>query len=431
MDNLSVLYPIAPLFVGQWNCEGLVSYLCRLANAHAVAVDDLVNRCLSPCSGYEFRRWRHFSWWNRSAAVSLFARERTERLETALTIATGLSAVRHLSFAALLPALDLAGMATDGPRHCPECFRERPYPDAFRPTLWDVGVVTVCPHHAIRLVRSTCGSQPERYLGLWWRRQVPGVCARCGSLGLSCASIGVERATDDEMWVTAQTGEMIAALSGGERFSADRVRQGVLAMATRIGRGSPYRAAAICGFSKARLFDWVQGKRRIKFAPLLALCAAANSDLIPALRGHPNYTFTGTFRYECHRRSSGGPSMAVRRHAVLTALEDPACPSVATVADGLGIHRTTLEKSCPDEAGLLVERLRGSRQAATARRRVDAAARLEAAVSQLMAAAKPITVRNIYLVSGILVLKGSRFEPLLLALCPTFPMFPEEASREI
>ncbi|MBN3845468.1 hypothetical protein G3N58_01295 [Paraburkholderia sp. Ac-20342] len=148
-------------------------------------------------------------------------------------------------------------MAADGPRHCPECLRERSYPAALRPILWDVSVVTVCPRHAMRLARSTCGSPPARRLGLWWRRQVPGVCARCGSLGLSCVSIGVERVTDDEMWVAAQTGEMIAALSGGERFSADRVQQGVLAMATRIGDGRPYRAAAVCGFSKARLFDWV------------------------------------------------------------------------------------------------------------------------------------------------------------------------------
>lgn len=431
MDNLSVLYQVQPISVGQWDCEGLVSYLCRLANAHSVAVDDLVNRCLSPCSGYDFRTWRHFSWWNRSAAVSLFAPGRTERLETALAIATGLSAVRHLSLAALLPALDLAGMAADGARHCPECLRERPYPAAFRPILWDVNVVTVCPRHAIRLAPSRCGSPPAHYLGLWCRRQVPGVCARCGSLGLSCGGIPVERAAGVEMWVATQTGEMIAAVSGGEQFSPERVQQGVLAMATRIGEGRPYRAAAICGFSKARLFDWINGNRRIKFAPLLALCAAAGSDIVSALRGQPNYTVTGAFRYVCHRRPSERPSTVERRRAVLAALEAPACPSVAIVARQLGIHRTTLERTCPNEVHLLVERLRTLRRSEAIQRRVEATARLETAISHLRGAGKPVTVRNLYFESGILILKGSRFEPILLALCSYGPKFVKEDSREI
>lgn len=367
----------------------------------------------------------------KSVELTLFAPGRTERLETALAIATGLSAVRHLSLAALLPALDLAGMAADGARHCPECLRERPYPEAFRPILWDVNVVTVCPRHAIRLIPSVCGSPPACYLGLWCRRQAPGVCARCGSLGLSCGEIAVERATGEEMWLATQTGEMIAAVSGGEQFSPDCVRQGVLAMATRIGEGRPYRAASICGFSKARLFDWINGNRRIKFAPLLALCAVAGSDMVLALRGQPNYTLTSTFRYGSHRRSSKNPSTAERRRAVLAALEDPACPSVAAVAMQLGIHRTTLERACPNEVRLLVERLRKSLRAETAKRRVEATTRLETAISRLREAGKPITVRNLYLESGILVLKDSRFEPILLELCPNGPTSVKEESREI
>jgi hypothetical protein len=71
----------------------------------------------------------------------------------------------------------------------------------------------------------------------------------------------------------------------------------VIAMAHAIGDGQPYRAASVCGFNKARLFDWIRGTRRIKLSPLLALCAASGSDLVPAMRGQPHAQVRRSFRY--------------------------------------------------------------------------------------------------------------------------------------
>lgn len=413
-----ILYPLPPTSIGRWDCEGIVSYLCRLAAAHTVAVDDLVNRCLSVCSGYDFSIWRHYSWWNRNASVSVFARGRTDRLANALALATGVAAVSRLSLSELSSALDLTGMAARVARHCPLCVCEMPYPAAFRPILWDIGLVTACPRHGIRLVPSVCGSPPELQLSLWCRRQVAGICTTCGKLGLKCVNVPEENASREEVWLAKNVGELIAAVSAGEGFSAARVRLGVVSMATRIGDGRPYRAASTCGFSKARLFDWVEGRRRIKFAPLLALCAASGSDVLSALRGEPCEAQTSTFRYSCHPRLSVYPVTAERVKRLRAALADPACPSVTSVARSLLIHRTTLEREFPSETGLLIERFKKKRCAATATRRAAARKAIEQAIDALQRKGRAISRRNLYLESGILVTNGSRFERIFLELCP-------------
>jgi hypothetical protein len=416
MDNETVLYPVLPIGIGRWDCEGVVSYLCRLADLHRVAVDDLVNRCLAVCCGYNFRIWRHFSWWSRNPSVSVFTKDRTDRLTNALVLATGVTEVARLSLSGLSSALDLRGTAAHFERHCPKCVCEMPYPAAFRPLLWDIGIVTACPRHGIRLVTSACGSPPELHLSLWSRRQVAGICTTCGKLGLKCANVGEDKATSEELWLAKNAGDVISAVSAGETFSFECVRKGVVSMAQRIGNGRPYRAAFVCGFSKARLFDWIKGRRLIKFAPFMALCAASGSDVLSALRGEPNVAGTSTFRYSCHEKLSVYPQIMKREERVRAALKDTDCPSLASVARSLSIHRTTLEREFPEEARLLIERFKQKRSAATATRRTAAKAAIERAVAALQLEGRPVSRRNIYLESGMLVTNGSRVEQILLEL---------------
>src|SRR5476649_2125869 len=108
---MSLLYALKPEGVNSQWCEGLVSYLCRLANAHTVAVDDLVNRALVDVSDTDFQTWRHFSFWNRSSAISLYTKARTLPLRDALLRATEVTEVRHLSLACLADVIDVTGMA--------------------------------------------------------------------------------------------------------------------------------------------------------------------------------------------------------------------------------------------------------------------------------------------------------------------------------
>ncbi|MGF6447131.1 TniQ family protein [Paraburkholderia youngii] len=406
---MSLLYALKPEGVESRWCEGLVSYLCRLANAHTVAVDDLVNRVLSDGSDTDFRGWRHFSFWNRSNAVSLYAKARTLPLRDALYWATEVSEVQRLSLASLAGVIDVTGMAATEPRHCAACYLDVPYPAAFRPLLWDVGVVTVCPQHRHALVPSRCGALSSRKRALWSRRQVPGACPTCGALSYTCRADPPARAASfDEMWVADQTGAMIAAVSSGQRFDADTVRRAVYEMAAIVGNGCPFRAAGVCGFSKARLFDWVHGRRLVKYKPLLTLCAAAGVDVVDAMQGVVRQGTGCLFRY-VPRVSDGATIPYSERLPILQRFTvDDGRPSLSAVARMLKVSTRTLTKAFPEETALIVARHREHVLSIRLLRTEQTRKTLEEIADSLLRSNRPLTVRNIWLEGGIMVTPNSR-----------------------
>jgi hypothetical protein len=81
---------------------------------------------------------------------------------------------------------------------------------------------------------------------------------------------------------------------------------------------------------------------------------------------------------------------------------------------GMVVH-VPLEKGL-SEVQLLVERSKNARRIRTSMRYVETAERLEGVIGGLREQRKPVTVRNIYLDSGILITKGSRFDRILCDL---------------
>lgn len=407
---MSTLYPLKPEGVGSWCCEGLVSYLCRLANAHTVAVDDLVNLVLNDLSDADFRTWRHFSFWNRSNAVSLYTKARTIPLRDALYRATEVNEVQNLSLASLADVIDLTGTAATEARHCAMCYRDTPYPSAIRPLLWDFAAVTICPRHSCALVPSRCEAPPSQQRALWSRRQVPGVCATCGAVGHTCRRVSSARvASCDEVWIANQTGTLIAAVSAGQRFSIDALRSAVYEMAKAIGGGYPYRAAQECGFNKARLFDWINGARLIKLRPLLVLCATAGVNVVDAIQGRMRPCVGSNYRYLA-RASSGkrAPYEARRQHLLLVTVQDDR-PSLSHVARELNVSTRTLRKALPEETALVIARYLDRVQANRILRMRETRRVLEEVAERLRSDGRPLTARNVWLEGGILVTPNSRF----------------------
>jgi len=407
---MTLLYPMKPEAVGTYACEGLVSYLCRLADAHTVAVDDLVNNVLNTVSSTDFGIWRHFSFWNRSNAVSLYAVARTTQLAEALSGGTGVSDVNRLSLASIAGVLDLAGMAATELRHCPVCYSESPYPEAFRPLLWDLRAVTVCPKHLCRLRPSRCGASPSERHGLWSRRQVAGACATCGALGYSCQRGPWDReVSENDIWIASQSGALIAAVSAGEQFDAATVQHAILDLATSIGGGFPYRAARRCNFSKARLFDWINGRRRIKYAPLLAMCAMAGADLVDTMRGQTSSSRGCGYRYEPGTKTTNCTPPEKRAQILVEMSTLDSRPSLAQVARDLGVDRTTLKRGYPKESSLIIQRHLERVKAARLARGLETRIALEAVDEALGRVGKELTVRNVWLEGRMLVTTKSRF----------------------
>ncbi|MGF6413665.1 TniQ family protein [Paraburkholderia sp. MM5482-R1] len=118
----TALYSLEPEAVGTPQCESAVSYLCRLAYAHHVPVDLLVNQVLRRFFDDDFSIWRHFSMWKKSAAINIFTHQRTPQLLSALRAATGRVELDQLSLSTLGDVLDLRGSSSEIPRHCPLCY---------------------------------------------------------------------------------------------------------------------------------------------------------------------------------------------------------------------------------------------------------------------------------------------------------------------
>ncbi|WP_231950111.1 hypothetical protein [Paraburkholderia caribensis] len=216
-------------------------------------------------------------------------------------------------------------------------------------------------------------------------------------------------ASCDEIWIANQTGALIAAVSAGRHFAADAVRRAVCQMAMIIGAGYPYRAAKVCGFSKARQFDWMNGTRLIKFKPLLVLCAAAGVDVVSAMQGH---VWPGTgcnYRYVARSPNGTLTPFDERRQILLLAADRAECPSLSQVARELNVSTRTLRKAFPEETALIIarylERVRSDRTMRALRTKEA----LEEIVERLHIDGRPVTARNVWLEGGIMVTPNSRF----------------------
>lgn len=213
----------------------------------------------------------------------------------------------------------------------------------------------------------------------------------------------------DEMWVADQTGAIIAAVSSGQRFDADTVRRAVYEMATLVGNGCPFRAAKECGFSKARLFDWIHGRRLVQYEPLLALCAASGVNVVDAMQGVVSQGTGCLFRY-VPRKSIGTTVPASDRPEILRRFTvDDGRPSLSAVARMLKVSRNTLTKAFPDETALIVARYREHVLLAGRRRTEQTKKTLEEIAGKLLRSGRSLTIRNIWLEGGIMVSPDSRY----------------------
>lgn len=158
----SRLFALPPAELGTDRVEGLISYITRLARAHAVRPRSLIRRefvkaCRSPeqlrCSARHSRDVRTMD--GLGPYAEIFAALTAEL--------TTVPAVRHLT---LLPLADLlprtsAGVIASRSRWCPDCLAEMTAAggEVWRPLLWSLDLYQFCHQHRRPLVAhcGTCG----------------------------------------------------------------------------------------------------------------------------------------------------------------------------------------------------------------------------------------------------------------------------------
>ncbi|MGF6413668.1 AraC-like DNA-binding protein [Paraburkholderia sp. MM5482-R2] len=240
---------------------------------------------------------------------------------------------------------------------------------------------------------------------------MPGACSTCGSIGYRCTATSDVSVSDPDIWVAQELGIVVARVTAGERFLANDVFGSVVQLASLIGDGHPYRAAAVCGISKARLFDWINGRKLVRLSPLVALCAAAGVGLLEALRGEiVKSNQRVDHRYSPLRGKEHAASSSKRSEAMRRAARDVTCPSLSSVADSLGLSTKYLSQCFPAESREVVRRYRDAQHLRTARRQLEADELIARLATELQTEGLRLTKRNVWLRAKVMVTSQSRFE---------------------
>ncbi|WMY11103.1 TniQ family protein [Paraburkholderia phenoliruptrix] len=396
----SMLNPVAPIGIGTPDVESMVSYFCRVAMSHCISANDLGREVVRTMRwDYSSRfRWFHVQMSGMSEAA--------ENWVYALSKLTGVSELESLT---LLPLRGVVAMSLPriaSARWCPCCIAEdrttnrKPY---FR-LAWDVGVVTACPKHEIKLVEAcpTCEGSNTRHASAF---VMPGWCTSCGAFFGGDSANEHVKATKEEVWVASQIGAMLAG--EGTLASAPTLatlRSTIQRLIDCMDDGKSAVFARRLGLGKTILHHWLTGAGAPSLAGLLRIASATGLTLPKLLSGDlPDWQPGNGEMRDLDSVLAKPRKYAARQvrdwddiRTTLLALADSSpVVSVAEAARSLKVSRRELYCNAKVEARALGKRwieenrLRGeqSRQIAT-----DA---IKAAYTEISASGKSVNLRGL------------------------------------
>ncbi|HEY9696299.1 MAG TPA: TniQ family protein [Trichocoleus sp.] len=215
----SRLYHLEPIAVGTPYTEGLISYICRLAEAHCVSPGILIKKEILPLvrQNYSIGFGEVYAIQTDGSGVSvssmvkpayrknpneygLLAWQYLEGLKP-LTMRKDLEAlVISLKTSNMLLEIVGDGLTKDLRAWCPECFQNWCTTDYFiyEPLLWSIAAITICPYHYQPLqFRCPHCNRTQRPLT---SRMLVARCSQCiGWLG-----VRLEPASKQELEITAE-----------------------------------------------------------------------------------------------------------------------------------------------------------------------------------------------------------------------------------
>lgn len=373
MRERTYFYGMPLAGVGTASVESFRSYVQRLAFMH----------CLKPLTLFHVL-FERFPWEGRMFALDEVIKRWTiqaggelgGKMRDALRQATGvdISLSAFSTFKHLVADQHLAKLGRCG-RYCPLCVAQ---PDAYGQLLWETDCVTACPIHRVRLRSALgCGADEADHLK---RNEMPrlcNVCTTCGSVGFACVKTEPEPASDAEVWVATQVGQLLAAPpTVCESWTPELLRHGLHALVVAAYGGSVVRATREAGLSRSSVCVWIRGSIRPSFSPLLQLCQHAGADLVELFGGRfvrtdaipaahePDVECAPAFvglraprkQVDLFERPYVPSSYTVDVGEALVAaskLAEP--PNVKRFAMDIGINVRTCSQKWPEQTALLVE----------------------------------------------------------------------------
>lgn len=397
------LFALQPAGVGTACVEGFRSYTERLAFEHSFKPRALLE-ALTTRYPLERKLGVHSLLKNWDVhGLGPVSLQLLNRLEQATGVS--LRATTLHRFGHLFPCMHLT--RSGDPVHCPECVKAA---DGLShgQLLWDVCGVNACPAHGLRLRSSKhCGAPESARLQVTQRPALRSVCSDCGALGFSCITSPPEAATEPELWVAQQVGSLLA-LSDEEAsgLTKESLLQGLQTL-VREAFGGVVGAAKRCELSKGSLSAWVRGLGPISLGAVLQLCSFARVDLLKVLRGQ-------VAAGDCSRDVAGAGMLILSRtyqkttisdddaRAALTAASShPEPPSLASVAETLGMDIRVVRTRFPEDAKAVADA--HARHLAAKRRQSlkEAERAYVAAATELTEQGKKVSRKSVQKVAGL------------------------------
>uniref|UniRef100_B8HXB8 TniQ domain-containing protein n=1 Tax=Cyanothece sp. (strain PCC 7425 / ATCC 29141) TaxID=395961 RepID=B8HXB8_CYAP4 len=211
LPNRSRLYHLKPIAIGDAYVEGLISYVCRLAEAHCVSPGVLTKQEILPSlrkvynvgsrEVHEVRRDESL------VSISSFPKPESNKNPNEpgfwawqyieglqpLTLRENLEALTIPNWKKQIPQVTGIEVARELRAWCPECFQQwrKTNQIIYEPMLWSIALVTVCPYHYLPL-QTRCPYCKKTQRPITGKMQV----ARCSE----CLEwLGIQPSEDSEL----------------------------------------------------------------------------------------------------------------------------------------------------------------------------------------------------------------------------------------
>jgi hypothetical protein len=332
----SRLHAIQPIGIGTPLVESLSGYVIRLAASHAVRVSDLIE--------HELRA--DIRYFHAPAGIPSAVNGVGESAEHWVSTVEKFTLVDNLRLLTLLPFTSVfhTPHLMRGERAwCPRCYEasKQKGQAVYEQLLWCLQPVEVCPVHEIRLATSCPAC--HRNLRPVCAVSRPGVCSRCRQwLGASRPSPEPAPATDYEIWVAQQIGNLLAIAPQAEAVGRDNIRKLLTGYVELFSEGNRIAVAEAAGCTRSSFYNWCNGATTARIDLLLRMCYALKIPLTSLLPGTTAEVSGSAEAVVRTRRAASPQRTADRIRAALVAAtkEDPP-PSIGEVARRLGYSTPT------------------------------------------------------------------------------------------
>ncbi|MBW4428067.1 MAG: helix-turn-helix domain-containing protein [Nostoc desertorum CM1-VF14] len=372
IPSRSRLYQLEPVGIRTPMVESLTGYIERLAEAHCVTPDVLISRTITPLLKQIFLKSRSSrdlrSLFDRATAINGTGNIVIDLVQALqkLTLIEDLHLLTLLFWSEIIPTRNLFRTKS---AWCTVCYEEWRLAKQviYKPLLWTINSVKVCPLHKIYLCLQCPHCQQELPLLSW--RSRPGYCSKCGDwLGMNLPVKSSSELTDSstlskeelhsQTWIVEVIGELISfTLSFNSPPAKEEIAKSLSLIINAVTNGNIAEFARLMGIPKNTLWMWQTGKALPMLDILLKICYRLEISLLDLLK--PEQLAAKSFTKISHKTIRRSPTLRASPKlfdanqvqdtllAILASDNQPPL-TMEEVATGLGYNKRTIFSHFPD-----------------------------------------------------------------------------------